>query len=114
MTTKKTVPTTTGKASVTHVKSDPINTAAEAAREADAVANPAPASELDDASGALVEPEVAQAVDVTHASVDANPRAGTTGEQNAVDWNDPKRLRPSDESFAGQGIDRSVYGTDPD
>ena len=78
--------------------------------EADGVADPAPATKLDEASGAIIEPAITDAVDVTHESVDANPREGTTAKQNAADWNDAKRARPDDDEFAGQGIDRSVYG----
>ena len=39
-----------------------------------------------------------------------NPREGTTAAQNAIDWNDPKRVRPDEVDFTGQGIDRAVYG----
>lgn len=80
----------------------------------DAIAKLAPATVLEDAPGAIIEPGITEAVDLRHPSVDANPRAGTSAAQNATDWNDPARARPSDDSFAGQGIDRSVYGTDPD
>lgn len=45
-----------------------------------------------------------------HESVAGDSRDGTTTLQNAVDWNDAKRARPQDEAFAGQGIDRAVYG----
>lgn len=76
-----------------------------------AVADPAPATQLDEASGAIVEPEITTAVDVGHESVDANPRIGTTALQNGIDFNDAKRASPSDPAFAGQGIDRSVYGS---
>ena len=85
-------------------------TAALAAAPAQGVADPAPATELDQPSGAIIEPELASAVDVSHESVDANPRAGTTSEQNAIDWNDAKRRRPGDPDFAGQGLDETVYG----
>lgn len=85
-------------------KVEPIDEAA------DGIADPAPATQLEEASGAIIEPQITQAVDVTHESVDANPRAGTTATQNAIDWNDAKRARPEDDAFAGQGIDRSVYG----
>ncbi len=77
---------------------------------ANGVADPAPATELNEASGAIIEPEITAAVDVSHESVDANPRAGTSATQNAADWNDAKRARPDDAEFAGQGIDLSVYG----
>lgn len=77
---------------------------------ADGIADPAAATALKSPSGAIMEPAIADAVDVSHESVDANPRAGTTAKQNAADWNDAKRARPDDADFAGQGIDRSVYG----
>ncbi|WP_408591998.1 hypothetical protein ACIPCF_07730 [Paracoccus marcusii] len=85
-------------------------TAADTAVQVDAPADPAPATELDNPSGAIIEPEILGAVDVGHESVDANPRAGTTSVQNAVDWNDAKRANPQDDDFAGQGLDTSVYG----
>lgn len=75
-----------------------------------AVADPAPATTLEEASGAIIEPAITTAVDVGHEAVDANPRTGTTALQNGIDFNDAKRASPSDEAFAGQGIDRSVYG----
>lgn len=75
------------------------------------VADPAPATALNDPSGAIVEPQIIGAVDVSHEAIDANPRAGTTARQNAIDLNDAKRANPTDPAFAGQGIDLSVYGT---
>ena len=116
MATTKTTPVTTESTPAADAAANQVNAADAAVHDhtAGAVADPAPAPSLEDASGALIEPEIAQAVDVTHASVDANPRAGTTAVQNAVDWNDPKRVRPTDPQFAGQGIDRSVYGAEPD
>jgi len=83
------------------------NAASEAAA---APASPAPATDLENPSGAIMEPALARSVDLSHESVDANPRAGTTAVQNATDWNDAKRAKPQDEDFAGQGLDRSVYG----
>ncbi|MDO5658296.1 MAG: hypothetical protein Q4G36_08240 [Paracoccus sp. (in: a-proteobacteria)] len=78
------------------------------------IADPAAATEMDSAAGAIIEPAIADAVDLTHESVDANPRAGTTAEQNSTDWNDAKRRTPQDADFAGQGLDRSVYGLTDD
>ncbi|MGA0615330.1 hypothetical protein [Paracoccus sp. KR1-242] len=75
-----------------------------------APADPEPATELVSASGAIAEPEVIAAVDLSHESVDANPRAGTSSVQNNVDWNDAKRAEPNDANFEGQGLDLSVYG----
>ncbi|MEG4645186.1 hypothetical protein VB636_20875 [Paracoccus sp. APAP_BH8] len=77
---------------------------------ADVPADPAPAAELTEASGAVIEPEVLATVDLGHESADSNPRDGTTAAQNQIDWNDPKRASPRDDDFAGQGLDLSVYG----
>lgn len=74
------------------------------------VADPAPAAALEDTSGAIIEPAITGSVDVSHESADANPRAGTTAAQNAIDWNDPNRVRPDEAAFTGQGVDRAVYG----
>lgn len=76
-----------------------------------AVTNPAPAAEMDAASGAFIEPEVKNAVPVDHPAIENNPRAGTSAIQNGGDFNDPVRRHPSDPDFAGQGLDLSVYGT---
>ena len=51
-------------------------------------ANMAPATEVA-ASGAIMEPEAAEAVDFSHPAVDNNPRAGTTVRQNVAEFNDP-------------------------
>lgn len=99
--------TTPGIAAAPAVATTPEEIAAAAPG---AVADPAPAINLDEASGAIIEPEITTAVDVGHESVDANPRIGTTALQNGIDFNDAKRAAPSDPAFAGQGIDRSVYG----
>ena len=74
------------------------------------VADPAPALGLEQAAGAIIEPAITDAVEVAHESVDANPREGTTAAQNAIDWNDPKRVRPDEADFTGQGVDPAVYG----
>ena len=76
-----------------------------------AVTNPAPATEMDSASGAFIEPEIKKAVPVDHPAIANNPRAGTSAIQNGGDFNDPVRRHPSDPEFAGQGLDLSVYGT---
>lgn len=78
--------------------------------EAHGIADPAAASGLEHASGAIIEAAITEAVDVTHESIDANPRAGTTATLNGIDWNDPKRVRPDEPDFTGQGVDRAVYG----
>lgn len=93
-------------------KNDPAPKADATTVEEDvrAAVDPAPAAAFDEASGAIIEPAITDAVDVTHESVDANPRAGTTAAQNGIDWNDPKRVRPDEPDFTGQGVDRAVYG----
>jgi hypothetical protein len=75
-----------------------------------AVENPDPATEMDSASGAFIEPEIKAAIPVEHPSVENNPRAGTSAVQNGGDFNDPVRRHPSEDGFAGQGLDMSVYG----
>jgi hypothetical protein len=75
-----------------------------------AVTNPAPATEMDAASGAFIEPEIKNSIPVDHPAIENNPRAGTSAVQNGGDFNDPKRRHPSDPDFAGQGLDMSVYG----
>ncbi len=42
-----------------------------------------------EASGAVIEPTIATLPD--HPAVDANPRAGTTVDQNRADFNDPTK-----------------------
>ncbi|KQY27187.1 hypothetical protein [Rhizobium sp. Root482] len=76
-----------------------------------AVTNPAPATEMDAASGAFIEPEIKKAIPVDHPAIENNPRAGTSAIQNGGDFNDPSQRHPSDPDFAGQGLDLSVYGT---
>ena len=93
-------------------KNDPALKAGATAIEKDVhgAADPAPAAALEDASGAIIEPAITDAVGVGHESADANPREGTTAAQNAIDWNDPKRARPDESDFTGQGVDPAVYG----
>jgi hypothetical protein len=76
-----------------------------------AVTNPAPATEMDSASGAFIEPEIRKSVPVDHPAVENNPRRGTSAIQNGGDFNDPRGRHPSDPNFVGQGLDLSVYGT---
>lgn len=76
-----------------------------------AVTNPAPATEMESPSGAFIEPEIKQAIPTDHPAIDNNPRAGTSAVQNGGDFNDPRRVHPSDPGFVGQGLDLSVYGT---
>lgn len=42
-----------------------------------------------DASGALVEPEIVDRIDVDHPAVDNNPRKGASVASNQIDFNDP-------------------------
>lgn len=51
----------------------------------------APATEFA-ASGAIIEPEIVKGVDMSHASVDANPRSNSTATMNAIDFNNPSAL----------------------
>ena len=82
--------------------------------ESMAVTNPAPATEMDSASGAFIEPEIKKAIPVDHPAIENNPRRGTSAVQNGGDFNDPRRRHPSEEGFAGQGLDLSVYGKGAD
>lgn len=84
-----------------------------AADRPNAVADPAAATQLRSPSGAIIEPVIVEAVDVSHESVDANPRLGTSALQNAIDFNDAKRVTPDNPGFAGEGLDLSVYGAQP-
>lgn len=64
---------------------------AEAEREAlaeEASIGAAPSENID-ASGAIMEPDTKNEIDVDHPAVDNNPRAGTTVRQNQIDFNDP-------------------------
>ena len=54
----------------------------------DPKANISPATQIDP-SGAPVQ--VVPDVDMSHPAVDANPRKGTTVEQNRIDFNDPAK-----------------------
>ena len=59
----------------------------------------APATDFE-ASGAVIEPGAKKAVDMKHASVDDNPREGTTADMNRVDFNEPSALVPQEEAVA--------------
>jgi hypothetical protein len=83
---------------------------AKAKDETKGVADPAPATKMDSASGAIIEPEIKDGVDLSHPAIDSNPRKGTTAEQNARDMNDPYRRKPNDEDYVGQGLDPTPYG----
>ena len=60
----------------------------EAQRNTEANIGAASSSDLE-ASGAFMEPQVKESVDVDSVSVDNNPRAGTSVLQNRIDFNDP-------------------------
>jgi hypothetical protein len=72
--------------------------------------SPTAAQGMDNASGAIIESEIKEGIQMGHASIDANPREGTTPQQNARDMNDPRRRKPNDRDFQGQGIDPAPYG----
>lgn len=74
------------------------------------LADPGPATELTEASGAIIEPAIAGRIDVAHPSIDANPREGTSAAQNQIDMNDPARRTPNDTDFEGLGLDPTPYG----
>lgn len=57
----------------------------------------APATEFA-ASGAVIEPEIVERVDMGHASVDANPRSKSTAAMNAIDFNNPSALVSQEDS----------------
>lgn len=56
----------------------------------------APATSFE-ASGAVIEPAIVDRVDMTHPSVDANPRAGATADMNRIDFNTPSALASQEE-----------------
>ena len=48
----------------------------------------APATKME-ASGAFIEPEIVERIDVDHPAVDNNPRKGQPKIANQIDFNDP-------------------------
>ena len=60
----------------------------EAEKPADAPAQIAPATDVDTAGAPQ---QIVPDVDLTHPAVDNDPRAGTTVEQNKIDFNDPTK-----------------------
>ena len=68
-------------------------------------ANIAPATEVE-ASGAIIEPG-AKKVDMSHASVDANPRENTTVDMNRIDFNEPSAITPPEEA-----VEKALKGDD--
>lgn len=79
MTDTKTVDTTKIKPSRKLGKSDPEGLTQDNLTPATAVA----------ASGAFIEPEIVDRIDVDHPAVDNNPRAGQSVDANLIDFNDP-------------------------
>lgn len=61
-------------------------------KEKDEEAKVAEASTDDvEASGAIIEGDVKSDIPMDHPAVDSNPRANTTPEMNAIDFNDPTK-----------------------
>lgn len=52
------------------------------------------------ASGAIIEPGIADASVIDHPAVDANPREGTPPESNQIDFNTPSAIKPAEEQVA--------------
>lgn len=51
-----------------------------------------------EASGAILEDDAKAKIDLSHAAVDDNPRAGTTVKMNQIDFNEPSALTPQHEA----------------
>lgn len=68
----------------------------------------APATEVA-ASGAVIEPGIAKGVDMSHPSVDANPRSNSTADMNRVDFNNPSAIVPQEQSVL-----ENLTGKEPD
>lgn len=77
--TKKTVDTTDIKPSDVLGVSDTAGMTEDTLTPATAVA----------ASGAFIEPEIVERIDVDHPAVDNNPRKGQPAIANQIDFNDP-------------------------
>lgn len=77
--TKRTVDTTEIKPSPTPGVSDTAGLTED---------NIAPATKME-ASGAFIEPEIAEGIDVDHPAVDNHPRKGQPKVANQIDFNDP-------------------------
>lgn len=52
------------------------------------------------ASGAIIEPGIADASVIDHPAADANPREGTPPESNQIDFNMPSAIKPQEEQVA--------------
>lgn len=66
---------------------EPIHATTQADLDTSGAANLAPAKTLDAAG---VPQQIVPDVDLTHPAVDNDPRARTTVNQNAIDFNDPR------------------------
>lgn len=75
------------------------NAAKQAGNTDDTPANIAPATDFE-ASGAVIEPGAKKNVDMSHASVDDNPRKDTTVDMNRIDFNEPSAVTPPEEAVA--------------
>lgn len=53
-----------------------------------------------EASGAIIEPAIVDRVDMSHPSVDANPREKSTADMNRIDFNEPTSLTSQEEAVA--------------
>ncbi|RZJ44976.1 MAG: hypothetical protein EON87_08670 [Brevundimonas sp.] len=62
----------------------------------DAPANLKPATEFE-ASGAVIEPGIVTGVDMSHPSIDANPREKSTADMNRIDLNTPSALQSEED-----------------
>ena len=80
------------------------------AAEATETKGPAPAETIHNSSGALMEPEIKDGVELSHPSIDSNPRLGTAPAQSARDMNDPLKRTPADPDYVGQGLDPAPFG----
>lgn len=73
--------------------------------EGEKPANIAPATEVE-ASGAIIEPD-AKKIDMSHASVDDNPRKDSTVDMNRIDFNEPSAITPPEEA-----VEKALKGDD--
>jgi hypothetical protein len=83
-------PAATPTVDTTNIPLSPVPGVADTAGLTEDDLTAAPASAMD-ASGAFVEPEIKERIDVDHPAVDNNPRAGQPAIANQIDFNDPTR-----------------------
>lgn len=79
---------------MTDAKTTPAKTSAKVATDQAAAAKPSSAKTNNAAPATDFAPsgapnQVVEGVDPSHPAVDNDPRAGTTGDQNRIDFNDP-------------------------